>query len=216
MKWVAILLCGLPGAAAMPAACGESSTSSVGSAGHSGAMGGGEAGAGGAEPFCDCGDDPAFVHVPLDCACRAGLCSTLDFDPKQHKDYDNLGWPYVVLYGTCAGGYHTLEYSEACENAGTTTYDPQHKLVYSSYGPYGSAPAVCGPNAGDFGSFGIGEEDPARDCTYCVAAAQDDAAGGASGVSCIADDLATYEPCDPDWKGWSGSGGAGGAGGAAN
>ena len=152
-----------------------------------------DAGAAGASPVCDCGDNPSFVHVPLDCACKAGLCSTLDL--SMQGNYDDLGWPYYVLFGTCASGYHQLRYYEACENGGHATYDAQGQLAYSSHGPYGTAPAVCGPNDSGFGDFGIGEEDPARDCHYCLVAFAGE--GGASG-NCISDQLASYDACDPN------------------
>jgi|GEM_PF-6539388 len=179
-----------------------------GGAGHSGttpnAGQAGEGGSAGVPVTCDCGDDPSFVHAPLDCACAAGLCTTLDEDLKQ--DFDRLlGWPYIVLRGTCAGGYQVLDHHEACENGGRRTYDAQGKLVYSSYGPYGAPLAVCESRRDAiFGDFGIGAEDPAKDCQLCVLThANDDGAGGAGGAagaayeSCIADDLAKYAPCEP-------------------
>lgn len=192
-----------PGGAAGSPAAGAGGGGAAGeSAGRSQVGGGGD----GREPSaCDCGEDPRFVHVPLDCACAAGLCTTLDEDLQQEFDR-LLGWPYTVLRGTCASDYHVLWHQEACENAGARTYDAQGKLVYSSYGPYGSPPAVCNPHVdSSFGDFGIGAEDPAKDCQFCLLAygdlAGDGGAGGTSGSasfeSCIADDLAKYPPCEP-------------------
>ena len=77
----------------------------------------GEGSSGGEPPVSDCGDDSSFVHVPLDCACPAGLCTTLAEDLQEYVD-GPFGWPYFVLRGTCAAGYQVLSYSEACENGG--------------------------------------------------------------------------------------------------
>jgi hypothetical protein len=111
-----------------------------------------------------------------------------------------LGLPFYVRLGTCASGYRTLSYEEACENRGARTYDAAGRLVYSSYGPYGSAPSVCGPSS-DFADFGIGETDPARDCTYCIVR-QDDGGGGEGGQSAAVAEcypqLPTYMQCAPN------------------
>ena len=165
-----------------------------GLAGHGHA---GEGGSAGAPLDCDCGDDPNFIHVPLECACAAGLCTTLTEDLQTFGKY--LGWPYMVLRGTCAAGYQVLANREACENGRRQTYDADGKLVYSSYGPYGGAPDVCSPRVDSaFSDFGIGAEDPAKDCQFCVLAHDGD--GGAGGVSpggsCYSD-WAKYEPCEP-------------------
>jgi len=225
LRWMVMGLCCFPAFGAIPLACGGTPQEPGGTAGqgaqggeaHGGATGGATpggaagtdagGGAGGAEGFCDCGDDPHSVHVPLACACRAGLCSTLDFDPKRRDIYEDLDWPYIVLYGTCADGYHTVKQSYACENGSVSTYDGDDKLAYSSSAA--SAPAACGSNAGNADRVIIGEADPARDCSFCVVAAH----GDGQGSTCVEDELEAYPPCDPDWAGWS-EGGAGGAGGA--
>ena len=202
-------------AAGVTAACGDSADNPEGAAGSpmAGAGGGGAAaggsagrpqagdgGSGGEQPICDCGDDPRFVHVPLDCACAAGLCTTLAEDLPRYVD-GQFGWPYYALRGTCASGHQMLLYDEACENSGARTYDAQGNLVYSSYGPYGNADAVCGPGLDSaFGDFGIGTENPAKDCTFCLLSYGNEdgvGAGGAAADSCIDDDLAMYEPCEP-------------------
>jgi hypothetical protein len=184
----------------------EGGTTQEGGAGGVGGSAGG-AGAGGADGLCDCGDDPDFIHAPLECACGNGECGTLDASPKfKSGNGDAFGWPYIVLYGTCASGHRVIQYSEACENGGRTVYDQQGQLAYSSYGPYGVAPAQCRQRGNGFGNFGIGESDPSEDCDYCVLFWEADGAGGADAggagaaptESCISDQLAQYPACGPE------------------
>lgn len=142
---------------------------------------------GGEQAVCDCGDDPMFIHAPLDCACEAGLCTTLDPNPQFDRDQQfQHGLPYVVLFGRCASGHHVLSHMEACENQGRQVFDENGQLVYSSYGPYGSPPEVCGPRDFGTGNFGIGESDPSESCDYCVLAEDygiDDAIQGTGGAA---------------------------------
>jgi hypothetical protein len=182
----------------------------------------GEGGAGGADGLCDCGDDPMFIHAPLECACANGECETLDPNPKFESEPDSyqFGRPFVVLYGTCASGHRVIAHQQACENRGRAVYDEQGQLVYSSYGPYGSPPAQCRQRGVGIGDFGIGESDPSQDCDYCVivwyderlqgmggadaggasagGAGNNDGPGGMPVISCILRDLEMYPPCGPE------------------
>lgn len=131
--------------------------------------------------LCDCGSDPRFVHVPLECAEEHGLITTFEDDLKAfQRGTHQLGIPYYVLHGACDDGYRTLEFSEATENGGVTTYDPLGKLVYRSYGPYSSPNPVCthAPDS-SFGDFGIGLGNPAQGCTYCLVDSDREGIGGA-------------------------------------
>ena len=197
-----------------------------GQPGGAGAGGSGGAGAGGDGPLCDCGDDPSFIHAPLECACRAGYCDTLDPNPKFQGGYDfGYGWPYVILFGRCTSGHHVVSYGEACENGGRSVYDERGQLAYKSYGPYGNPPAICAQQGDGFGNFGIGENDPSEDCDYCVLGTHDDpvasgavgggdgANGGAGGAdaggaggeagssfqSCYEEELEMYPRCGPEF-----------------
>ncbi len=131
---------------------------------------------------CDCGDNPDFVHVPLECAQQHGLITTFEDDLKDFQDGTHqLGTPYYVLHGACDDGYRTLEFSEATENGGIYSYDSEGNLVYRSYGPYSSPDPVCiDPPDTNFGDFGIGAVNPAEGCTYCLVDSHwDESLGGA-------------------------------------
>jgi hypothetical protein len=164
---------------------GASTTGASGGAGGdagTGKSGAGAGGTGGDSGPCDCGDDPSFVHVPLECAEQHGLITTFQHDLAMYTDEDwQFGSPYYLLHGTCDEGYRTLEFSEAQENAGISTYDPTGNLVYRAYGQYSGPDPVCtrAPDS-NFGNFGIGSVDPAESCTYCLVDSYwDDSLGGA-------------------------------------
>jgi hypothetical protein len=143
---------------------------------------------------CDCGEDVNQAHIPLDCACSAGLCTTFADDLAAFRETPlRLGAPYYVLLGTCADGKRTLFYSEATEQTGSRTYDADGRMLYKRFRGYdGAVPAACGFDE----PFGLGRvtigEDTARECTQCLLATDDpnpDGSGGAGGA-------------DGDYPGW--------------
>jgi len=84
------------------------------------------------------------------------------------------GVPYEIRFGSCASGHSKLEWEEALENSGRSTYDSDDMLVYRHNGGYISGFDVrgySGPRVGcddpGLGSYQIGPSDPASDCTYC-------------------------------------------------
>jgi hypothetical protein len=132
----------------------------------------GESGANGTPGPCDCGDDPAFVHAPLECACAAGDCPpALSSDGRigaAHAiDYGDAS--YLRLYGTCASGHRVIEDTLSCENIRRAVWNEEGQFVYLAQRPFGSPPASCGERSvAPSGNFGIGAEDPSDDCDYCL------------------------------------------------
>jgi len=200
---------GSGGEAAGRAGGGEGgATHAIGGSGSGGANVGGAGGA----PQCDCGSDVDQATIPLSCACAAGLCTTFDEDLAKYQSPNRFGWPYYVLLGTCASGYHTLSYEEALEQGGRRTYDAKGNMVYDSFGGYdGVVPDACGfDDQFSLGSVTIGE-DPSQDCSYCLLAGEDGppqgseggagglggASGGASGSPDRAYPESNTPPCDP-------------------
>lgn len=175
---------------------GTGGTTLIGGAG--GQAGGAGEGGGAGALACDCSQDDNSAHVPLECACAAGLCSTLEHDLAAYPE--SLGEAYYLLLGSCADGYRTLRYEEAQEQGGTRTYDSTGHMVYESRGPYVSVPTACGFDF-SFGELVIGEN-PAQGCSYCLVSARDNGEGGAGGQGGTAGEPAYPEsataPCTPE------------------
>jgi hypothetical protein len=219
VKWLALLLGGAGWLAVTAAACGNSSSTPESAAGSAAAAGGGEGGGAhqpsagglGAEAgeaaVCNCASYRDLGYVPLECASLVGLRVPLEPQFPKHYPVYMLGLPYTVVFGTCASGYHRVEYSEACEGRGVDTYDAQNELVYSEGYYRSDGRPTCGSSPGT--SVPIGKSDPARDCDYCVVTAE--GLGGESS-SCMAQELAMYPPCDAPGGGAAAGGGAGQAG----
>jgi hypothetical protein len=198
---------------AMAAGCSEDGSSTGQNEGGAGAGdgkpdggtvskgGGGSAGeaVGGSDsdPSCDCGDDVNDAHVPLECACGSGQCSTFETTLERYRAPSSFGSPFYVLLGSCSGGYRKLVYEEALEQAGESTFDAEGALVYSRFGGYSpTVPEACGfAEAPSLGAVVIGE-DPSQDCDYCLVVAEEGGVGGASNGEPSYPE-STTAPCTP-------------------
>jgi hypothetical protein len=136
---------------------------------------GGAGGEAGSETGCSCTDEmDSSFRLTLGCACSVGLCTSLVADLATLDAYP-LGEPYEILFGSCASGYNTLDWEEALENGGRSTYGPDDQLVFRRTGGYAYGFDIVGNRQPELEcdgagttSYQVGSSDPASDCTYCL------------------------------------------------